>query len=80
MLLIEPILERVKNGTEADLFALAQEFDGVTPTSIRVPQTALDEALSQLDPAIRAALELSISRITKAHTMISCALLQRQLL
>ncbi|MEY4082163.1 MAG: hypothetical protein RLZZ389_430 [Actinomycetota bacterium] len=67
MLLIEPILERVKNGTEADLIALAQEFDGVTPASIRVPQTALDEALSQLDPAIRTALELSISRITKVH-------------
>jgi histidinol dehydrogenase len=35
MILIEPILERVKNGTEADLIALAQEFDGVRPTSIR---------------------------------------------
>ena len=67
MLLIEPILERVKNGTQADLIALAQEFDGVTPASIRVPQTALDQALSQLDPAIRTALELSISRITKVH-------------
>ena len=67
MLLIEPILERVKNGTQADLIALAQEFDGVTPASIRVPQIALDQALSQLDPAIRTALELSISRITKVH-------------
>ena len=67
MLLIEPILERVKNGTEADLIALAQEFDGVTPPSIRVPQSALDAALSQLDPAIRSALELSISRISKVH-------------
>ena len=67
MLLIEPILERVKSGTESDLIALAQEFDGVRPPSIRVPQSALDAALSQLDPAIRSALELSISRITKVH-------------
>jgi histidinol dehydrogenase len=67
MVLIEPILERVKNGTQADLIALAQEFDGVTPASIRVPQSALDLSLSQLDPAIRTALELSISRITKVH-------------
>jgi histidinol dehydrogenase len=67
MVLIQPILERVKNGTEADLIALAQEFDGVTPPSIRVPQSALDAALSQLDPAIRSALELSILRITKVH-------------
>ena len=35
MELIQPILDRVKNGTEADLIALAQEFDGVTPANIR---------------------------------------------
>ena len=67
MVLIQPILDRVKNGTEADLIALAQEFDDVTPTSIRVPQIALVEALSQLDPVIRRALELSISRVKKVH-------------
>ena len=67
MLLIEPILERVKNGNESDLIALAQEFDGVTPPSIRVPQHALDAALTQLDPAVRAALELSITRVRKVH-------------
>ena len=67
MVLIQPILDRVKNGTEADLIALAQEFDGIAPASIRVPQLALDEALSQLDPAIRNALELSIERVKKVH-------------
>ena len=67
MVLIQPILDRVKNGTEADLIALAQEFDDVTPASIRVPQEALVEALSQLDPALRTALELSISRVRKVH-------------
>lgn len=65
--LVAPILERVKNGTQADLIALAQEFDGVTPPSIRVPQSALDTALVQLDPAVRKALEVSISRIRKVH-------------
>ncbi|MCX6442888.1 MAG: histidinol dehydrogenase [Actinobacteria bacterium] len=67
MVLIQPILDRVKNGVESDLIALAEEFDGVTPASIRVPQKALDEALLQLDPAIRTALELSIIRIKKVH-------------
>jgi histidinol dehydrogenase len=67
MVLIEPILERVKNGNESDLIALAQEFDGVTPAYIRVPQSELDKAFSQLEPAIRTALELSITRITKVH-------------
>jgi histidinol dehydrogenase len=67
MVLIEPILERVKSGNESDLIALAQEFDGVAPAHIRVPQSELDKALSQLEPAIRSALELSITRITKVH-------------
>lgn len=67
MALIEPILRRVQHGTEADLVALAQEFDGVTPASIRVPQSALDAALAQLDPAIRTALEVSAERIRKVH-------------
>ena len=67
MTLIEPILRRVQNGTEADLIALAQEFDGVTPPSIRVPQLALDAALAQLDPSIRKALEVSAERIRRVH-------------
>ncbi len=68
MVLIEPILNRVQHGSEADLIALAEEFDGVTPPSIRVPQSALDKALAALDPAIRAALEKSASRIRKVHS------------
>ena len=67
MVLVEPILHRVKTGGEAELIKLAQEFDGVTPASIRVPQQALDSALASLDPAIRAALELSIERVRKVH-------------
>jgi histidinol dehydrogenase len=67
MRLIEPILDRVKNGNEDDLIALAQEFDGITPPSIRVPQAALEAALKSLDPGIRAALELSIERVRKVH-------------
>ena len=67
MVAVTPILERVKSGKEADLIALAEEFDGVTPSSIRVPQQALDKALAELDPKVRAALELSAQRIRKVH-------------
>ena len=67
MRVIEPILERVKNGDEAELLKLAEEFDGVKPAAIRVTQRELDQALINLDPAVRAALELSISRIRKVH-------------
>ena len=65
--LIHPILQRVKNGTELDLLELAQEFDGIRPTAIRVPQSDLDSALQNLDPKVREALELSIARIKKVH-------------
>ncbi len=68
MALIEPILHRVQHGTERDLISLAEEFDGITPASIRVPQSELDTALEQLDPKIRAALELSAERIRKVHS------------
>ena len=65
---IEPILQKVNTGTEADLLQLAEEFDGVRPQSIRVPQSALDKALAELDPKVRAALELSAERIRKVHS------------
>jgi len=67
MKLVEPILLRVKNGNEADLIALAQEFDRVTPPSTKVPRAELTKALKELDPAIRSALEISAQRIRKVH-------------
>lgn len=67
MVLIAPILDRVAHGNEEDLFDLAQEFDGIRPSSIRVPEAALFNALTNLAPEIRAALELSIGRIRLVH-------------
>ena len=67
MVAIEPILQKVKTGSEADLLQLGEEFDGVRPNSIRVPQAAIDKALADLDPKIRTALELSAERIRKVH-------------
>ena len=67
MRLVEPILHRVKTGNEAELIKLADEFDGVTPPSIRVPYKVIEEALVNLDPQVRAALELSIERVRKVH-------------
>lgn len=68
MAAVSPILERVKNGTENDLIALCEEFDKVRPSSIRVPQSAIDEALEKLNPEIRKALEVSAERIRKVHS------------
>lgn len=64
---VEPILARVKNGSISDLLDLSLEFDGVRPPALRVLQRDLDQALNNLDPAVRTALELSIERIRKVH-------------
>jgi histidinol dehydrogenase len=64
---VAPILEKVRTGSESDLIELSQRFDGVAPASIRVPQSALDKALAELDPAIRTALEISADRIRTVH-------------
>jgi histidinol dehydrogenase len=64
---VEPILARVKNGSISDLLDLSFEFDGVRPPALRVSQRDLDQALNNLDQAVRTALELSIERIRKVH-------------
>lgn len=64
---VRPLLDQVRErGTQAVL-DLGERFDGVRPASLRVPQAALDEALEQLDPQVRAALEESIARAQQVH-------------
>ncbi len=67
LIAIEPILASVRAGTEDTLKDLAQRFDGARPATIRVAQSDIDNALRQLDPAVRAALEVSIARVRKVH-------------
>ncbi|MGW5875878.1 histidinol dehydrogenase [Nocardiopsis terrae] len=64
---VRPLCEDVRHrGTEA-LIELTERFDGVRLTDIRVPGAALETALAELDPAVRAALEESIHRARKVH-------------
>ncbi len=60
---VRPICDDVRaRGTVAVLDA-GEKFDGVRPAQLRVPASALAEALAALDPAIRAGLEESIRRL-----------------
>ncbi|MGN6440928.1 MAG: histidinol dehydrogenase [Arthrobacter sp.] len=59
------IISAVRQRGFAALAELAATFDGVAQEHPRVPQEAIAEALDQLDPAVRAALEESISRARK---------------
>ncbi len=65
--LIAPILHRVQHGTEADLKALALEFDAIAPETIRVPEQLLLGCLADLNPSIRTALEIAIERVRRVH-------------
>ena len=67
MQVVTPILEQVRVGAESDLIKLAEKFDGVTPSKIRVPKAELETALLELDPKVRTALEIAAERIRKVH-------------
>ncbi|MFC8682749.1 histidinol dehydrogenase [Microbacterium ureisolvens] len=60
------IVDDVAARGEAALREQAERFDRVTEHDIRVPAAHLDEALAELDPDVRAALEESIQRVREA--------------
>ncbi|MEV8536474.1 histidinol dehydrogenase [Streptomyces sp. NPDC051211] len=64
---VRPICEDVHHRGTAALIEYAQKFDGVTLEQVRVPAEALEKALAELDPAVRAALEESIRRARIVH-------------
>ncbi|MFE4873371.1 MULTISPECIES: histidinol dehydrogenase [unclassified Streptomyces] len=64
---VRPICEDVHHRGTAALIEYAEKFDGVRLTEVRVPAEALKEALEQLDPQVRAALEESIRRARIVH-------------
>ncbi|OXM61543.1 histidinol dehydrogenase [Amycolatopsis vastitatis] len=64
---VRPVVEAVRDrGVEAVL-EYTEKFDKVRPGAVRVPRAKLTEALAQLDPEVRAALEESITRARKVH-------------
>ncbi|MFJ7586145.1 histidinol dehydrogenase [Streptomyces sp. NPDC097617] len=64
---VRPICEDVHHRGTAALIEYAQKFDGVELSQVRVPTEAIEAALEQLDPAVRAALEESIRRARIVH-------------
>ncbi|MFE3058309.1 histidinol dehydrogenase [Nocardia sp. NPDC059239] len=64
---VRPVVEAIRDrGVEAAL-EFSERFDGVRPAAVRVPAAELDKALAELDPAVRAALEVAIERTRKVH-------------
>ncbi|QZY27940.1 histidinol dehydrogenase [Nocardioides coralli] len=60
---IRPVVEAVRTDGVAAIREFSQQFDGVAPVDIRVPTEALEQALAELDPVVREALEVSVARL-----------------
>ncbi|KHK96913.1 histidinol dehydrogenase [Microbacterium mangrovi] len=60
------IVDDVSVRGEEALRAQAEQFDGVSGHDVRVPASHLDEALENLDPVVRDALERAIVRVREA--------------
>jgi histidinol dehydrogenase len=62
----DELIRDVREHGERALLDQAERLDGVRPAGIRVPAAELQEALQNLDPAVRAALDEAIGRVRAA--------------
>ncbi|GAB35846.1 histidinol dehydrogenase [Gordonia otitidis] len=64
---VAPVVHAIADrGVEAAL-EYGEKFDGVRPSSVRVPAAVISDALEQLDPAVADALRESITRARLVH-------------
>lgn len=64
---VAEILEAVRTEGDPALFAMARELDGVELQDLEVPSTLWREALEELDPELREALEEATDNIDRFH-------------
>ena len=64
---VRPVCDAVRERGADAVRALTEKYDGVRLDALRVPASALDSALTELDPAVRAALEAAIDRARTVH-------------
>jgi histidinol dehydrogenase len=64
---VRPIVDAVRERGAAAALELAERFDRVRPSGVRVPRPAVAGALAALDPAVRDALEFAIERVRRTH-------------
>ncbi|HRD14324.1 MAG TPA: histidinol dehydrogenase, partial [Mycobacterium sp.] len=64
---VRPIVDDIAERGAPAALEYGEKFDGVRPETVRVPAAALAAALSELDPDVRAALEVAIERTRAVH-------------
>lgn len=60
---VRPICDDVRDRGDDAVLDYGERFDKIRPASLRVPAEAIAEALANLDPELKAALEESIRRL-----------------
>ncbi|MDQ1308715.1 MAG: histidinol dehydrogenase [Actinomycetota bacterium] len=66
--IVRDIVDDVARRGEVAVLDAGERLDGVRPASLRVPASAMADALAGLDPDVRAALETAIERVRTVHT------------
>ncbi|SER39258.1 histidinol dehydrogenase [Corynebacterium cystitidis] len=64
---VTPIVEDIKEHGAAKALEYGQNFDGITPESVRVPSALIDDGLTTISDEVREALQEAITRIRKVH-------------
>jgi histidinol dehydrogenase len=64
---VKPIVDAVAERGAVAALEYGESFDRVRPETVRVPAARLAEALAELDPAVRLALEVAIERSRAVH-------------
>lgn len=67
MKVVAPVVDNVRDNGATAALSYGAQFDGVSSSSVRVPQAVMDAAVAALDPEIKHSLEVAISRIRKVH-------------
>jgi histidinol dehydrogenase len=64
---VRPVVDAVRERGVPAVLEFAERFDKIRPGSVRVPADRIQQALADLDPKVRAALEESIARARRVH-------------
>ncbi len=67
MPIVNPVVSAVREQGAQAALDYGEKFDQVRPAAIRVSQVAIDQAVADLAPELRSALEESITRVRKVH-------------
>lgn len=65
---VTPVVTAVKQHGVSAALDYSEQFDHIRPATIPVPQDVINDAVANIDPDLRAALETSIHRVRAVHT------------